>query len=410
MTACNQPGLMPLDKGMELLLSAITGNTDTEQVSLDEALGRVLASDVSAPNPVPGFDNSAMDGYAIRRADIALQATYPVQGKAFAGKPLREPLKPNHAVRITTGAAVPKGADTIIMQENTDANEQQVRFKQLADVGNNIRRAGEDIRAGQVVVRQNTRLNAAHLAILASVGLAVVPVYRKTRVALLSTGDELKTPGEVLQYGDIYNSNGPSVCALLNKLGVEVINYGVIADDPERFRSAFLKADHDCDFVVTSGGVSVGEADYSKDILQELGTIGFWKLAIKPGKPFAFGHLPNSYFIGLPGNPVSALVTFHILASQAIRQHQNIGEKPMQTLTAISTDDIKKSPGRMDFQRGRWCSSDGGIRVELTRSQQASHILTSLAEANCYIALEAERGDVKAGEQVTLWLFDDLLG
>ncbi|MEJ2043263.1 MAG: molybdopterin-binding protein [Reinekea sp.] len=407
---CDQPGLMPLNDGLNRMLAQIRTNTKTERVLLSQLSSRVLAEDIQAASPVPGFDNSAMDGYAIRLIDIEINKPIPVQGKSFAGQPFSEALLPGHAVRIMTGAAIPEGADTVIMQENTTANGQHVTFHQLAETGNNIRRAGEDIGAGTTVLSKNTRLNAAHLALLASVGQCDALVFCKTRVGLLSTGDELKTPGEPLGYGDIYNSNGPAISTMLQRLDVELIDYGIVEDDPALFRKAFHQADQECDFVITSGGVSVGEADYTKDILTEMGEIHFWKLAIKPGKPFAFGKLPNSYFIGLPGNPVSAMVTFHILGSQAIRQHQNLGIQPMQQLAAVTTGAIKKSPGRMDFQRGHWQATEQGIEVSLTRSSQGSHILSSLGAANCYIALEQDRGNVEVGEQVTLWLFDGLMG
>lgn len=406
---CDQSGLMPLAEGLEKLLAGVTPVAETEQVPLTDASGRVLAEDILAPAPVPGFDNSAMDGYAILRVSIQTDKPVPIQGKSFAGDPYRLPLKPGHAIRIMTGAAVPDGADCVIMQENAIAQDHQVTFTKLAEVGNNIRRAGEDIARGATVLKKDTRLNAAHVALLASVGCAAITVYRKTRVALLSTGDELKSPGEALALGDIYNSNGPALRTMLNRLDVELVDFGVLPDNREIFTEAFTQADAQCDFVMTSGGVSVGEADYTKEVLEALGDIAFWKLAIKPGKPFAFGHLPNSTFIGLPGNPVSAMVTFHILGSQAIRQHQHIGEQPMPRLTAKATEAIRKVPGRMDFQRGHWRQTQNGVEVSLTRTEQGSHILSSLADANCYIALEAERGDVQAGEPVTVWLFDGLL-
>jgi molybdopterin molybdotransferase len=399
---------MPLTEGIRKLLATVSGQQRSETVSLCAAANRVLAESVFAPAPVPGFDNSAMDGYAVRAADMALGKTFTVQGRALAGAVFDQRLKAGQVVRIMTGAALPRGADTVIIQENSQRDGDRVRFSELASLGTNVRAAGGDIQQGSRVISANTRLNAVHLALLASVGCAAVNVYGKTTVGLISTGDELTLPGETLAYGDIYNSNAPALIQMLSNLNVDIIDYGIVQDDPELFRQAFGRADRECDFVLTSGGVSVGEADYTRDILQELGNIEFWKLAIKPGKPFAFGQLPNSYFIGLPGNPVSALVTFHLLGSQAIRQHQHLGYQPMAQLTAITSEPIHKTPGRMDFQRGSWQSSAEGISVAPTRSAQGSNILTSLAHANCYIALEQERGSVKVGEAVTLWLFDDL--
>ena len=408
MATCDRPGLMPLNEGIAKLLAAVSGQARTETVALAAAANRVLAEDVFAPAPVPGFDNSAMDGYAVRAADIVLGKAYTVQGRALAGAAFDQWLHPNQVVRIMTGAAIPRGADTVIAQEDSLLDGAAVGFSELAPLGSHVRRAGDDIAQGSRVVAAKTRLNAVHLALLASVGCASVTVYGKTTVALISTGDELKSPGQALDYGDIYNSNAPALTRMLAKLGVDIIDYGIVQDDPELFRLAFQRADRECDFILTSGGVSVGEADYTRDILEELGHIDFWRLAIKPGKPFAFGRLPNSYFIGLPGNPVSALVTFHLLGSQAIRQHQHLGYQPMSQLQAITTEPIQKAPGRMDFQRGHWQSSAEGVEVAPTGRAQGSHILTSLADANCYIALEQERGSVAAGESVTLWLFDEM--
>jgi len=410
MASCDQPGLMPLAEGISKLLAAVSGQRRSETVPLTAAANRVLAEPVFAPAAVPGFDNSAMDGYAVRAADMTLGKTFSVQGRALAGSVFEQRLQADRVVRIMTGAALPRGADTVIMQENSrrDGADERVSFSDLPPLGSNVRKAGDDIQQGSQVISANTRLNAVYLALLASVGCATVKVYSKTTVGLISTGDELKSPGEALTYGDIYNSNAPALVQMLSNLNVDILDYGILQDDPELFRQTFSRADRECDFVLTSGGVSVGEADYTRDILQELGTIDFWKLAIKPGKPFAFGHLPNSYFIGLPGNPVSALVTFHLLASQAIRQHQHLGYRPMAQLTAITTQPIKKSPGRMDFQRGYWQATTAGVSVAPTRSAQGSHILTSLANANCYIALEQERGSVAVGEAVTLWLFDEI--
>ncbi|GGX66336.1 molybdopterin molybdotransferase MoeA [Saccharospirillum salsuginis] len=409
MGCCDVTGLMPLEEGLNRLLSAVTPGTDVETVPLTDALGRVTATPIQAQAPVPGFDNSAMDGYAIRLADLKNDQVLPLQGKAMAGQPFEGSVEPGHCIRIMTGAPVPEGCDAVVMQENTEVLDAGIRFLETPKPGNNIRRAGEDIEPGQEVIAANRRLKPVDLALIASVGCAEINVYRRVKVGLFSTGDEVRQPGEALRYGDLYDSNRPVIRALLDRLDVDILDLGTIPDDREAVRDAFLRADVDCDFVVTSGGVSVGEADYTKEILAELGEIEFWKLAIKPGKPFAFGRLPNSWFIGLPGNPVSATVTFHLLGAQAIRQFQGTGPRPLPRLTAKATTDLRKSPGRMDFQRGQWTTTENGIEVTPSGRGQGSHILTSLADANCYIALEQDRGNVKAGEEVTLWLFDDLM-
>lgn len=409
MGCCDQPGLMPFEQGLEKILATVTPCTETEIVPLQQALNRVLAQTVKAKAQVPSCDNSAMDGYALRLADLTSNTPLPVQARALAGHPVHETLKPGHCIRIMTGAAIPPGCDSVIMQENAEVTEAGVRFNAAPPLGDNVRRAGENVALGQDVGHPGQVLSAIDLGLLATVGVGEVEVVRKARVALFSTGDELRQPGEPLNYGDLYDSNRVAIHALLQRLGVEILDLGVIADDPETIRAAFTRGDQECDFVITSGGVSVGEADYTRDILGELGDIDFWKLAIKPGKPLAFGRLANSYFLGLPGNPVSSLVTLHLLGCQALRQFMGIGHKPLTQLTAISQETLKKSPGRMDFQRGAWWQENGEIRVGSTAANQGSHVFSSLQKANCYIALEQDRGPVKAGESVTLWLFDELI-
>lgn len=403
----DNPGLQTLESAMQRIQQITKPKQSSEVVSLNECLGRVLTEDCYANHPLPPFNNSAMDGYAARSSDLVLNQPYSIQGAALAGKPFLQELLPNHLIRITTGAPMPVGADCVVIQEDTEQTpDGQVVINELPTTQENVRFAGEDAPSGSLLIRKNTLLRPAHLALLASTGLSAVHVRTKTRVGLIATGDELKAPTEELNYGDIYNSNGPALEATLSTFNVEVINYGIVPDNPDKLTQAFRQADSECDFVITSGGVSVGEADYSRQVLSELGEINLWRLAIKPGKPFAFGKLPNSYYIGLPGNPVSAMVTCDILAQQAIRLSQGLPFKDFPKLKAIVSHDVKKRPGRMDFQRGQWTLTNGQPTVSLTSRSQGSHILTSLAEANCYLALEKDRGHVKAGEVVTLWLFD----
>lgn len=400
---------MPLAAAIEQMLHAISPSDRVETVALAQALNRVTAADLTAPTDQPPFTNAAVDGYAVRLRDIQPDARYSIQATQLAGHPTITALASGQVVKIMTGAPMPVHADTVVMQEHTTTDANTVCFQQLPENGSNVRAQGQDVSQGALLVAAKTQLSAAHIALLASSGYADIPVYAKTRVGLLATGDELIAIGKALQAGEIYNSNGPALHALLQRMAVDIIDYGIVQDEPEALGAALSRADQECDFVISSGGVSVGQADYTKAVLCELGEIQFWKLAIKPGKPFTFGHLPASYFIGLPGNPVSAFVTFHILASQAIRQHQHLGHKPMARLLAETRSAINKKPGRMDFQRGRWQLENGKVVVSLTRAEQESHLLSSLSDANCYIALEQDRGNVSPGEPVTLWLFDELI-
>ena len=309
-----------------------------------------------------------------------------------------------------TGAKFAADCDSVEMQENIQADADNITFLKEKQLGSHVRKAGEDIQLGQQVLNQGHQLSAVDIGILASLGVSEVKVYRKLKVALIATGDELKLPGQALTSGDIYESNSFVLRGMLEKLHIDVIDFGVIEDDFEAIKAAFVNADLQADAVISSGGVSVGDADYTKTVLDDLGEIGFWKIAMKPGKPFAFGKLPNSFFFGLPGNPVSALVTFHQLAIVALTKMQNAQVLKRTNLQVKCVSDLKKSPGRMDFQRGVLTVNEQGENVVTSTGSQGSGILSSLARANCFIVLPSEQGKVQAGEIVTVQLFDQFIG
>lgn len=404
-------GLIPLDDALSQMLGRITPLNTSESLPLVQAFGRITARDVVSPLDVPGFDNSAMDGYAVRLSDIATDAPLMVAGKAFAGQPYHGEWPAGSCIRIMTGAPVPAGCEAVVMQEQTEQTDAGVRFIAPVKAGQNIRRRGEDIANGAVVFPAGTRLTVAELPVLASLGIPEVEVVRKIRVALFSTGDELQLPGQPLGDGQIYDTNRLAVHLMLEQLGCEVINLGIIRDDPEQLRQTFIKADSEADVVISSGGVSVGEADYTKTILDELGEIGFWKLAIKPGKPFAFGKLSHSWFCGLPGNPVSAALTFYQLVQPLLAKLSGSTystQAPRLRVRAASR--LKKSPGRLDFQRGILQRDANGELTVSTTGHQGSHIFSSFSQGNCFIVLERERGHVEAGEWVEVEPFNHLLG
>ena len=404
-------GLMPLDTALTQMLNRITPLSAVETVPLLQAFSRVTAHDLISPLDVPGFDNSAMDGYAVRLADLADGAALPVAGKAFAGQPFHDAWPAGSCIRIMTGAPVPPGCDAVVMQEETEQTEEGIRFIAPVKAGQNIRRRGEDIADGAVVFPAGTPLTVAELPVLASLGIAEVAVVRKVRVAVFSTGDELQLPGQPLGDGQIYDTNRLAVHLMLEQLGCEVINLGIIPDDPDRLREAFIEADRQADVVISSGGVSVGEADYTKEILEELGEIGFWKLAIKPGKPFAFGKLNTSWFCGLPGNPVSATLTFYQLVQPLLAKlGGNGGQAQPMRLRVRAATRLKKSPGRLDFQRGVLRRNPDGELVVESTGHQGSHIFSSFSLGNCFIVLERERGAVEAGEWVEVEPFNHLFG
>ena len=400
--------LMPLEKALSKMLGSITPSTESEMVTLADALGRILAVDVASTLAVPPFNNSAMDGYALNAVDLAVSDTLTMVGKSFAGTPYQGQVKTGQCIRIMTGAQVPDDVDMVIMQEQTCAEDDQIRFNSSAKPGSNIRTLGEEISVGQVVLHQGAKISARHISLLATLGCANVKVIKKISVAIFSTGDELKPLGSVLQLGEIYDSNRFGLIAQLQRLNVDIIDLGVIVDDPVSIREAFERADRAADVVITSGGVSVGEADFTREIMEQFGEINFWKLAIKPGKPIAYGKFPNSIFFGLPGNPVSALVTFYQVAKPALQKLSGATEiKPLR-MSATLSHAIKKSPGRLDFQRGFVSTDQQGKLIVSSTGHQGSGMMSSLCLANCFIVLEQERGAVAANETVIVELFDEL--
>ncbi|NOI60625.1 molybdopterin molybdotransferase MoeA [Vibrio coralliilyticus] len=410
MGCCDAPGLMPIEEAMEQMLSPIKPIQTTLQLPLAEAIGYVLAEDILSPIFVPPFDNSAMDGYAIRIADLNNSNVLPSAGKSFAGQPFEGEWPKGTCVRIMTGAQIPEGCDAVIMQENTEQIEQGVKFNQT-DVKpqNNIRPTGDDIRKDDVVLPKGARLTARDIPMIATLGISHVTVVRKPRVAFFSTGDELKPLGEPLEAGQIYDSNRYGIKPLIENFGCEPVDLGIIPDCPEELKATFEKAQTLADVVVTSGGVSVGEADYTKDILEELGQIGFWKLAIKPGKPFAFGKLSTSWFCGLPGNPVSAVLTMYVLVQPMLAKLAGHTEwKAPESIPATTRTAFKKAPGRTDYQRGVYNIEDGKFVVEST-GNQSSGAFRSMSMANCFVVLERERGRVEVGETVNIQLFNSTL-
>ncbi|OXY82804.1 gephyrin-like molybdotransferase Glp [Oceanimonas doudoroffii] len=405
--SCSHPGLRPFEDAKADMLGQLDTLAPAELVPLEQALDRVLADAVESPLDVPAFANSAMDGYALRAED-ANAGPLALIGSSLAGHPFNGQVGPGQCVRIMTGAALPLGADTVVMQENCTSENNAVTVSGNIEPGQHVRQAAEDLAQGETVFRAGMRINARVLSVLASLGLEQVYVRRPLRVALLSTGDELKRPGELLAPGEIYDSNRIGLAAMLTRLGASISDYGIIADDPEQIRAAFVQAAASHDAVITSGGVSVGDADHTKAVLEDVGRIGFWKLAIKPGKPFAFGHINRCAFFGLPGNPVSAAVTFHLLVRPALAKLAGERLAPTLTLQATALMPFNKSPGRMDFQRGRVERQDDGSLGVVPAGSQSSAVFSAMAEANCLLHLEQERGRVETGETVTLELIDGL--
>jgi len=407
MDHCAQPELLSFDEAFARVLSQIAPIENTEansdNVSISSSLDRILTDNIYAPIDVPGADNSAMDGYAIHIKQDTNE--YSIIGEAFAGHMYSGEIQPGQAIRIMTGGVIPSGANAVVMQENVVRNGDKILLTQTAVIKDNIRRAGEDIARNSLVLTAGTRITALHIGLLASLGISQINVFRKIRVALLSTGDELLQPGEVNQTGKIYDSNRFMLMALLERLNLETMDFGCVQDNPEQLEKIFLQAAEKADVIISSGGVSVGEADYTKDILLTLGAVSFYKIAMKPGKPLAFGKLKNVWFFGLPGNPVSSAVTYHQLVVPGLRQLAGEIFSVAESFPAIATASLKKQPGRKDFQRGILSSTQKGFEIS-TSGLQSSAVLSGMAKANAYIVLEQERGKVNAGETVQVIPFD----
>ena len=406
------PNSMPVDKARAHIRAFLSPVTTIERLHIRDALGRVLAEDVVSTMNVPSHDNSGMDGYAFRHADVPAEgdATLAVIGTSFAGKPYEGTVGPGQAVRIMTGASVPPGCDTVVMQERAKAADGKVTLDSGAKKGQNIRRAGEDLAVGQVVFRKGQPVRAAELGMLASLGIIEVSVYRRLRVAFFSTGDELVSLGGTLGPGQIYDSNRYTIFGMLTRLGFEVLDMGVIRDTPEAVETAFESAAKIADVVLTSGGVSVGDADYVKQILDRLGEVLFWKIAMKPGRPLAFGRIGDAHFFGLPGNPVAVMVTFYQFVRDALLVLSGrTALEPVPAFKARLTAPVKKAPGRTEFQRGILTRDASGEWTVRTTGDQGSGILSSMSLANCFVVLPTDQGNTEPGAMVDVQVFEGVI-
>ncbi len=406
-----EPGTLSVKAAQDRILAQLQPVTGYEKLPLTLALHRVLAEPIVSPLNVPAFGNAAVDGFAVHSADLPgprQTRRFAVIGEARAGHPFLGSLQSGQAVRIMTGAPLPAGTDTVLMQEQVEVQGDSILVGDRHRPGENVRQAGEDIRQGEVVLDPGRQLTPPDLGLIASLGKSEVKVRCKLRIAVLSTGDELLPQGAPYVLGKLYDSNRFSLIGALQKLPVDILDYGILPDEEERLRAAFSEAARRCDVVLSSGGVSVGEADYTKKVLAQLGRIHFWKVAIKPGRPLAFGHLGASVFFGLPGNPVAVLVTFYQFVLPALYRLAGTSPPLLPYLTATCLESLRKKPGRTEFQRGMLSLGPTGQWQVKTTGKQGSGILSSMSLGNCFIVLEHERGPVEAGETVTVWPFAGL--
>ncbi|HEX7034462.1 MAG TPA: gephyrin-like molybdotransferase Glp [Pseudomonadales bacterium] len=401
---------LDLDQALDAILADARPASGEERVAVAAALGRVLARSIDAPVSLPPFAASAMDGYALRRGDVDGEPPYRLRlaGTSYAGHPVDAPTPPGSCVRIFTGAPVPADLDTVVIQENCAVEGDRIRIDVRVAAGDNIRPVGHDIAAGQRLLDRGRRLNAFDVGWLAACGIAHVDVHTRPVVGLFSTGDELIDAGTAPRPGQIFDSNRRTLISLLAPLPVAVKDYGIVPDRRERIRDVLEQADAECDVVLTTGGVSVGDADWVKDVVSEIGRLRIWKLNIKPGKPLAYGRLSRAAFFGLPGNPVSTIVTALMLALPAIERVCGTEPSPPLTVPATLRGAIRHQPGREEFQRGRLSAGDDGLQVAAT-GDQSSNRLASFADANCLIRIPKDCGDVADGSRVRVLPFRGLI-
>jgi molybdopterin molybdotransferase len=406
------PNSMPVAKAKEFIAKFLKPIHGFIRVPLRDALGRVLAEDIVSPINVPSHINSAMDGWAVRAADLQSEGETALTeiGASFAGAPFAKLVRAGECVRIMTGAVVPEGADTVVMQERVKADGEKIIISPGQKRGQNVRHPGEDLKQGAVALSKGRLVRPAELGLIASLGIGEVSVYRQLRVAFFSTGDELRPVGTPLGEGQLYDSNRYTIFGMLKRLGCDVMDMGVIRDVPEQLEAAFQAASQVADVVITSGGVSVGEADFVKTILNQLGEVVFWKIAMKPGRPLAYGKIGDAHFFGLPGNPVSAMVTMYQFVREALLALMGVNPvPPIPILKAKCVSNLKKAPGRMEFQRGVLALDAAGEWTVKATGEQGSGILKSMSDANCFIILDEKTGNVAAGTVVDVQVLEGVV-
>ena len=402
---------LSVDEAVENILSHVKCIESDELLPIRDCIGRILAADVVSPINVPPHVNSAMDGYAYKHTDSITKSNnhYKIIGTAFAGKPFDAKVGSDEAVRIMTGGVIPENTDTVVIQENTSVFENTLEIIKKPKLGENVRLTGEDIKINETVLQKGRKITVADLGLIASLGMGELKVHKRPKVVFFSTGDELKSIGSKLRPGDIYDSNRYTLFGMLKKANVDLIDMGVVKDTYEGIKAALVDAKTKADVIITSGGVSVGEADYIKDVLANIGKVKFWKVSMKPGRPLAFGSIGNAHFFGLPGNPVSVMVGFHQFVAPALTKLSGADYSRPLHITAIANEPIRKRPGRTEFQRGIMSQgADDQLLVKPT-GDQGSGILMSMSRSNCFIVLPLESSDIKAGSSVAIIPFNEFL-
>lgn len=404
-------GLLSADLALKQILSALTTINEYEYVNIQKAKGRILFHNIISQLNVPRHNNSAVDGYAFNVGDLSTKesTSLKVVGLAYTGKPYTNKINARQCIRIMTGALIPEGVDTVVMQEHIVLKNRNISVNNPPKIGENIRLAGEDIKLGETILHAGRLITAADIGLLASVGITEIKVQRKLKIALASTGNEVIDIGSACATGQIYDSNKYCLYAALLRPSIEIINMGILADNPKTLQNNFDKYSKIVDVIISSGGVSVGDADYVKTALQKSGKINFWKIAIKPGRPLAFGRLGKSIFFGLPGNPVAVMVTFYQFVLPALEFILGIKDRAIvPTFKAKTLENIRKKPGRTEIVRAILQQDNDGKLTVKTTGKQGSGVLSSMSLANAFIVLEHDKSSVKIGEMVTVQAFSSL--
>ncbi len=400
------PNAMSVSQARQFIQQFLSPVIETESMPIMQSLGRVLAADIISPSNVPNHNNSAMDGFAFKFS--ANLKTLNIIGTAFAGKAFAGAVKAGECVKIMTGAVIPAGADTVMMQERIAVKSDRITLLDEPKLGANVRLAGEDLKIGQTVLAKGHVMKPADLGLVASLGIGEISVFRPLKVAFFSTGDELVSVSKKLEEGQIYDSNRYTLFGMLSRLGVVISDLGVVPDKPDFLEATLLKAASENDVVITSGGVSVGEADFMKGLLVKHGQVLFWKINMKPGRPLAYGKVGNSHYFGLPGNPVSAMVTFYQFVREALICLMGSTAKPLPMFKVECVQAIKKATGRTEFQRGILFEENGTWKVK-PLPNQGSGVLSSMSAANCFIVLDEIMGNCVSGTMVKVQLLEGIV-
>ena len=403
------PNSVDFDSASKIIKKFLTPIKEIQNLNLSDCLSKVLAEDLISPINVPNYNNSAMDGFAFKSNLKNNSKIFKIINTILAGNTSKFTLKNGEAINIMTGGKIPEGTDSVIPIEYVVLSGNKLTLNDFPKTGANIRKIGEDIQKGSVALKKGTYLRPAEIGLIASLGIEKLKVYKEIKVAFFSTGDEIVKAGSPIKSGQVYDSNHYSINAMLQRLGVECMDLGIVPDNKELIKKILIKSAKTADAIITSGGVSVGQADYMKEVLAELGNVLFWKLSIKPGRPMAYGKIKSASYFGLPGNPVAAMVTFYQLVQPALKYLKGeLNYLPPPIIDVKSDALIKKKPGRLEFQRGILSQNKDGLSVKPT-NLQGSAILSSMTQANCFIILDLESGPIKKGDKVKVQLMNGLI-